>query len=81
MKDLQVARIYGEDAATAGAGATTIDTSLLSKYFPREFVKSKNGPGTQNFRFAWKQILRTGFNEGAVLHEKGVSVDEVILVF
>jgi len=78
MKDLQIARIYGEDAATAGVGSTTIESSLLSAYFPLYFPR--NYKLSQNFRFAWKQILRTGINEGTVLDGDGVSVDEVIMV-
>ena len=79
MKDLQIARIYGEDSATAGVGATTIESSLLSKHFPQEFPRNYK-LGAQNFRFAWKQILRTGINEGTLLDGDGVSVDEVIMV-
>lgn len=79
MKDLQIARIYGEDASTAGVGAITIDSSLLSTYFPGDFIRSDKA-GAQKFRYAWKQMLRTGVNEGIPLDENGVSVDEVILV-
>lgn len=77
MKDLRIARIYGEDTTTGGGGATTIDSTLLSKYFRDDFHPNSVS-GVQNFRFPFKQMIRVGVNHGKLLD--GVRVDEVIQV-
>jgi hypothetical protein len=51
----------------------------FNKYLPETFKLAL--PGYQSMTLAWRQSLRSGLNQGQLIEDRGVDVDELAQVF
>lgn len=80
MQDTRSAKIWSEGRRTGAGGANVITSSwFLARGKDIPNFPLKDFPHGQSMRVPWRQILRTGINDGKRLEEDGVVANRPML--
>lgn len=80
VQDHKVATVFGEDQTTGGGGANVFSLDEMLEDFEQYGVDSgpfKKLPNGQNIIFAFRQAFRSGVNQGKLIENIGVKVDQI----